>query len=225
MASPYEVLGVEPDADDEAVRTAYRRRAKETHPDQGGSAEEFQRVQTAYARIQAGNVDDVGVARHRSGDPDADGTEEAAGPDDHVEGTHVEYLDYETLVDHGWDLDDGDLFKKAAAADLETDAHGEFRVGPNETLLEAAEDDGNEWPFACRGGACTNCAVAVHEGAMPTPPGHILPQDLLERGIRLSCISAPTSDELKVVYNVKHLPGVDELRLPASRFRKTYPTD
>jgi hypothetical protein len=41
---------------------------------------------------------------------------------------------------------------------------------------------------------------------------------MVERGIRLSCISAPTTDDMKIVYNIKHLPGLDELRLPADRF-------
>ena len=48
--------------------------------------------------------------------------------------------------------------------------------------------------------------------------GHILPQEWIDRGVRLSCVSAPVSDGMKVVFNVKHLPGLEELLLPASRF-------
>ena len=43
----YEVLGVDPGADEAAIRRAYRRRAMETHPDRGGSKEAFQQVQEA----------------------------------------------------------------------------------------------------------------------------------------------------------------------------------
>lgn len=47
------VLGVGPDADDDAVRTAYRERIKEVHPDtEGGDEEAFKRVRDAYERLQ-----------------------------------------------------------------------------------------------------------------------------------------------------------------------------
>jgi DnaJ-domain-containing protein 1 len=46
------VLGVEADADESAVRRAYRERAKETHPDtEGGDEDEFKRVNRAYERL------------------------------------------------------------------------------------------------------------------------------------------------------------------------------
>ena len=38
---PYDILGVERDADDAAIRAAYRRLAKESHPDSGGDADAF----------------------------------------------------------------------------------------------------------------------------------------------------------------------------------------
>lgn len=49
--TPYEVLGVPPDADGETVKKAHRKRSRETHPDRGGSAEEFREVSTAFAVI------------------------------------------------------------------------------------------------------------------------------------------------------------------------------
>ena len=45
--SPYAVLGVRPADGSATVREAYRRRVKETHPDQGGDPAEFIRVQAA----------------------------------------------------------------------------------------------------------------------------------------------------------------------------------
>lgn len=62
-ATPYEVLGVSSTATQEEVRRAYRRRARETHPDLGGSAEAFRAVQDAWARI--GSAEDR--ARYSSG--------------------------------------------------------------------------------------------------------------------------------------------------------------
>ena len=46
----YLILGVDSDAIQEEIKTAYRRRAMEVHPDQGGAgAEPFQDLQEAYA--------------------------------------------------------------------------------------------------------------------------------------------------------------------------------
>lgn len=50
-ASPYEVLGVPATATDDELRRAYRRRARETHPDTGGAAREFDAVQRAWELI------------------------------------------------------------------------------------------------------------------------------------------------------------------------------
>ncbi|WP_456785920.1 J domain-containing protein [Cellulomonas sp. P5_C5] len=44
----YEVLGVDPDASHHTIRAAYRRRARESHPDTGGSATEFAAVSVAW---------------------------------------------------------------------------------------------------------------------------------------------------------------------------------
>lgn len=46
--NPYEVLGVLVNASEDEIRSAYLRRSKETHPDQGGTAEAFREVKEAY---------------------------------------------------------------------------------------------------------------------------------------------------------------------------------
>jgi len=47
------VLGVDVDSDPATVRSAYRERVKEVHPDtEGGDTDEFQRVNDAYERLQ-----------------------------------------------------------------------------------------------------------------------------------------------------------------------------
>lgn len=58
MASPHEVLGVDPDADAETVQRRYRELVKEVHPDAGGSAQEFKRVRKAYRAIVEGDAYD-----------------------------------------------------------------------------------------------------------------------------------------------------------------------
>lgn len=50
-ASAYDVLGVAPEADDEALRRAYRLRLRQTHPDTGGDAAVFIQVQRAWQLV------------------------------------------------------------------------------------------------------------------------------------------------------------------------------
>ncbi|PAP77836.1 DnaJ domain-containing protein [Rubrivirga marina] len=45
---PFRVLSLSYDADSEDVRRAFRRLARRTHPDRGGSTEAFHRVRAAY---------------------------------------------------------------------------------------------------------------------------------------------------------------------------------
>ncbi|CAN5438511.1 hypothetical protein BH10ACT6_BH10ACT6_10410 [soil metagenome] len=49
--SPYAVLGVRDDASATDLRRAYRTKLRETHPDTGGDAAEFDRVQRAWEQI------------------------------------------------------------------------------------------------------------------------------------------------------------------------------
>ena len=232
MGSPFEVLGVDPDADDAELKRAYRRRAKEAHPDQGGSVEEFQRVKAAYETIRSGEAD-LPDADGSGPDSDADADEPrtagatpgaGAGADSDPEpgprSAEVEYLNFEVFDDYDWSLADDDLFERAAAADLGATDHGRFRVEADETLLAAAERRGFAWPFACRGGACANCAVVIVEGELSTPVDHILPGEMVDRGIRLSCVGRPLTEELSIVFNVKHMPDLEELRLPPRPFER-----
>lgn len=211
MPSPYDVLGIERGADDDTVIAAYRARIKKAHPDHDGSVAEFRRIQSAYEAI----TEDGDWERRQERD------DEGGVPTEFT----VEYLDYAVLEDYGWGLDDEDLFAKADSANLGRDAHGRIVVEPGDTLLEAAEKSDLTWPFACRGGACSNCAVALIEGKMPPPVSHVLTDEMVDMGIRLSCSVAPVTQDAKVVFNVKQLPMMQELLLPASRFGQAYPSD
>lgn len=52
MIDPYEMLGVDRDANDQTIRTAYRKAAKAAHPDSGGDAEQFARLQAVYELLK-----------------------------------------------------------------------------------------------------------------------------------------------------------------------------
>lgn len=217
--APFELLGVERGADSEAVERAYRRRIKEAHPDHGGSPREFQRVRAAYRAILDGETGETDERAETDGDRQA-AREPVSDPR-----VGVEYLNYDVLDDHGWSLDDDELFERAAAADLDPADYGRIEVDPGDSLLTTAEDDGHAWPYACRGGACANCAVAVVEGDAAMTVDHVLPDEMLDRGIRLSCVGVPVTDGLKLVYNVKRLPDLEELRLPPYPFERSSADD
>src|SRR5690554_892665 len=49
--TPYEVLGVTPDASEDELKRAYRLALRKAHPDAGGTAAHFNQVQAAWQRV------------------------------------------------------------------------------------------------------------------------------------------------------------------------------
>ncbi|SFS36695.1 ferredoxin [2Fe-2S] [Halostagnicola kamekurae] len=118
----------------------------------------------------------------------------------------VEYLNYEVLDDQGWEMDDDDLFENAADAGLDEEDYGTLDVAEGEYILEAAEAQGYDWPFSCRAGACANCAAIITEGEIDMDMQQILSdEEVEEKNVRLTCIGSAETDEVKIVYNAKHL--------------------
>lgn len=65
--NPYTVLGVTAAATPDEIRAAYRRRAKETHPDAGGSDEAFRAVQDAYETLKRATPNHAHAHTHQAG--------------------------------------------------------------------------------------------------------------------------------------------------------------
>jgi molecular chaperone DnaJ len=67
----YEILGVSRDADEDEIKRAYRRRARELHPDAGGDPEAFKELTAAYEVLKnpqaRGNYDHYGDPRGPGG--------------------------------------------------------------------------------------------------------------------------------------------------------------
>jgi len=124
VASPFEILGVDPNAEETEIVDAYRERVKETHPDQGGSAEAFQAVKDAYERIEDGyepGDEFEDPTAETGGDGSVDAASEPTDPPE-PDGVRVEYLNYEIIERRTWELNDADLFEKAADGGLAPEA-------------------------------------------------------------------------------------------------------
>lgn len=74
MADLYDVLGVPRGAGDDEIKKAYRRKAREAHPDAGGDEDAFKQIQHAYAvlsdpdrRMRYDRFGDDGTAGARGG--------------------------------------------------------------------------------------------------------------------------------------------------------------
>lgn len=94
--TPYEVLGVTPDASDAELKRAYRRLLRTTHPDTGGDPARFHSVQEAWARIgdkQARRRWDAG-SRHPADDPSPARTASSSAAPEQSSGSSVRARTY-----------------------------------------------------------------------------------------------------------------------------------
>lgn len=92
--------------------------------------------------------------------------------------------------------------EKAAAGGVEVEvvldgARRGFRVeAGDDSVLEAAERQGLELPYSCRGGMCCTCRCRVAEGSAEMAVNYSLEPWELEAGFVLACQARPTSDRL-----------------------------
>ncbi len=68
------------------------------------------------------------------------------------------------------------------------------QVPEDRYILQTAESQGVELPFACRNGACTTCAVRVLNGEVDQPEAMGLSPDLRQQSYALLCVSYPRQD-------------------------------
>ena len=128
----------------------------------------------------------------------------------------VYHLSYDAIRERGWSLDDPSLFERAAESDLSLPEFGRFLVEPGESILEAAERGGRDWPYACRGGACSNCAMIVVDGDVAMPSQSVLSDEQIRgSNARLSCVGVPVTEEVSLVTGVGDLDEFADLRLPS----------
>ena len=76
-----------------------------------------------------------------------------------------------------------------------------FEMSKGQSVLDAALENGQEAPFACKAGVCSTCMCKVLEGEVEMIANHALEDYEVERGFVLSCQSYPISDRLVVDYD------------------------
>jgi len=83
--------------------------------------------------------------------------------------------------------------------DIELAKEGEtIEVASNETLLDKAEDEGFDLPYACRQGQCVSCAGHIPDGPAEDHVIHHEQETFtdaeMEEGYTLTCVAYPISD-------------------------------
>jgi ferredoxin len=79
---------------------------------------------------------------------------------------------------------------------IDRQRHKEYKIRATSDryILQTAENQGADLPFACRQGACTSCAVRIKSGTLTQPDAMGLSPGLRKKGYALLCVSYAQSD-------------------------------
>ena len=71
-----------------------------------------------------------------------------------------------------------------------------------DTILDAAQVEGADVPFACKGGVCCTCRCKVEKGKAVMDANYALGEDEVEQGFILACQAHPVTEEIVVDFDV-----------------------
>ncbi len=71
-----------------------------------------------------------------------------------------------------------------------------------DNILDAALAAGADLPFACKGGVCSTCKCQIIEGSVEMKINYALSDKEVSQNLVLSCQAVPTSDKVKVDFDV-----------------------
>ena len=82
------------------------------------------------------------------------------------------------------------------------DEEYEFELSSNgKNILQAAQDEGADVPFSCKGGVCCTCRAKIMEGSASMDMNFSLEESEIEEGFVLTCQAHPTSDKIVVSFD------------------------
>ena len=71
-----------------------------------------------------------------------------------------------------------------------------------DNILDAALGAGADLPFACKGGVCSTCKCQILDGTVEMKKNYALEPREVAQNFVLSCQSVPTSEKVKLDYDV-----------------------
>lgn len=90
---------------------------------------------------------------------------------------------------------------KNLLADVTLKHNGEeynFKVRGDKSILNQAMSENIVIPYSCRSGMCSTCKGTCVEGEIQMTEGHILPEDEVESGGILTCVTYPLSEKVVI---------------------------
>lgn len=77
-----------------------------------------------------------------------------------------------------------------------------FNLDSNESILDAAQNEDIDVPFACKGGVCSTCKAKVEEGEVRMDANYALEPEEIESNYVLTCQSHPVTDKVVLDFDV-----------------------
>lgn len=74
--------------------------------------------------------------------------------------------------------------------------------GEGKSILDQLMKEGADAPYSCRGGVCSSCKAKVTEGSVKMDLNYSLTDREVEEGYILTCQAHPTSEKVKITYDV-----------------------
>ena len=90
---------------------------------------------------------------------------------------------------------------ESKATILLDDEEYEVTVPAGSTILDAANDQGVDAPYSCRGATCSTCMAKIEKGKAVMRMNYVLLDDEIEEGFVLTCQAQPVTPEITVDYD------------------------